>query len=384
MRIVQLCPYDLERTGGVANHTRDLSAALAALGHDVTIIAPRPKSAHQQVSHLGPGLRIVHVSNGRVFGFNRTSFELTYANRADRMIISGLMQRPYDLIHYHTIWTPFLSWQVYRRAHAPAVATFHDMPPEGRTGDLQRWIYPKILRRLIPRLAGVILPSRAFESYVDLSLAPVSRILPPCIDLARFHPGALPARTFADERINILSLCRLEPRKGLMVLLDAYRQLCERGLPVRLLLAGDGPDRASLTQYVSRNKLPNVVEIGAVRSEDVPGWYAASNIFCAPALYGEGFGIVLIEAMASGKPVVASANAGYRMVLEPETGQLLAPSGDSSALADQLGQLVTDARLRQSLGARATTAAARYDAGKLAPQFVEFYKEALARRKTKS
>src|SRR5262249_15060648 len=150
-----------------------------------------------------------------------------------------------------------------------------------------------------------------------------------CTDLRPFSAPSLRPRRYADGRINILFLGRLEERKGLPVLLSAYERLCADGLPVRLLIAGAGEEEQALRRFVLEHKLRDVVFIGAFEDSERAGWYSTCDIFCAPSLYGESFGIVLAEAMASGKPVVAAANAGYRTLLTGEAARFLVPPGDA-------------------------------------------------------
>jgi phosphatidylinositol alpha-mannosyltransferase len=378
MRIAQVCPYDIDRPGGVQLHVRDLAEALHRQGHDVTIFAPRPNRPHQTIETKDDRFKIVRLGVGHVLLLNQTTFEITYVNRADRREIDRLMAEEFDVTHYHTVWTPFLSWRIFLWDRAARVATFHDVPPDSMLGSFQRLVYPLILKWLLPHIDGVILTSRVLERHVDLTHARVSRILPPCTDLSRFHPRVSPIIQRKDGLINILFLSRVEPRKGVMVLLEAYRNLCHEGLPVRLLLVGDGPDRPAVEAYIARNKIPNVVTEGLGGTEDTPAWYSACDIFCAPSLSGEGFGIILVEAMASAKPVVAADNAGYRMLLSENTGQMLVQRGDPAELTDKLRELVLDASLRARMGEAGRLAAPRYDIRNVVDDFIHLYEEAIA------
>ena len=118
---------------------------------------------------------------------------------------------------------------------------------------------------------------------------------------------------------------------------------------------------------------------GAVDSRDAPRWFAAGDLFCAPSLFGEGFGIVLLEAMATGRPVVAADNAGYSAVLSDGTGQRLVRRGDADQLAAVLRELVLDADLRRRMAAEGRAAVVRYDVATLAPRFIAFYEDALSK-----
>jgi phosphatidylinositol alpha-mannosyltransferase len=136
--------------------------------------------------------------------------------------------------------------------------------------------------------------------------------------LRRFASAQVEPRRFNDGLVNILFLGRLERRKGVMVLVRAYQKLRKEGLPVRLIIAGGGHVDADLRKAIMEENIPDIVLAGEFSVSDTARWYAESDIVCAPSPYGESFGIVVAEAMASGKPVVAAANAGYRMLLTGE------------------------------------------------------------------
>jgi phosphatidyl-myo-inositol alpha-mannosyltransferase len=267
---------------------------------------------------------------------------------------------------------------VFCQSRSANVATFHAVPPDGRTGAMQRWLSRAVSRRLLPQLDGVI-----FASEVQRELHPIAKlstpvaVLSPCTDLRRFAEDAQPIERYRDGRLNILFLGRLEARKGAMKLLQAYAGLRRSGLPVRLLFAGDGPERAALERFVRDRGVADVVFLGRIEQADVACCYATCDIFCAPSLYAEGFGIVLAEAMASGKPIVAASNAGYRTVLHGEAANFLATPGDADALRGKLEALIADPALRQRLSAWGRIEAAQYDSGTLAPRFVSFYEQAL-------
>jgi phosphatidylinositol alpha-mannosyltransferase len=160
-------------------------------------------------------------------------------------------------------------------------------------------------------------------------------------------------------------------------LLRAYARLCHDRLPVRLAIAGAGSEEAALRRYVARHHLPGVDFIGRFADEDAPRLYAGCDIVCAPSPYGESFGIVIAEAMAAGKPVVAAANRGYRTLLQAHADTLLAPPGDADGLYGRLRSLVLDQGLRERMGAWARQEAGRYDCRAVAPELVDLYRHAI-------
>ncbi|HVZ68333.1 MAG TPA: glycosyltransferase family 4 protein [Rhizomicrobium sp.] len=378
MRIAQVCPYDMDRPGGVQAHIRDLGTALEELGHQVTVFAPFVPQQGPRVS----GPEIIRLGSARKIGFGGTVYEISIALGAEKKRLTAAVEGGrFDVMHYHTMWTPLLPVQVFRRSKSANVATFHDTPAPTLEGRVLTHAFRAMSKLLLPRLDGVITPSEAPLAHLAKVGPPVT-ILPPATNLSRFATARPPRRArFDDGRINILFLGRLEERKGATLLLEAYLRLVMEELPVRLIIAGQGEREHALREFAAAHSLPNLEFTGGFFDSEAPQLYADCDIFCAPSPYGESFGIVIAEAMASGKPVVAAANAGYRSVLTGEGARFLTPPGDSSALASALRTLVTDAPLRARLGEWGREQAMRYDARTVAPKFVEVYEEAIERFK---
>ncbi len=376
MKIAHVCPYDIDRPGGVQRHILDLSHSLAKLGHDVTIIAPRvPRSFHRPGPVTGP-VSVARIGTARLIGINKTSFEVSLAVGAERARLDRFMRSSaFDVVHVHTPLSPLLPLQALARSDAAKVATFHAVPPNTVTAPLQRLLNRVLNRRIIRKLDGIILASSVQET-----LCLTGTVLPPCTNLRSFTDRS-PFPTEGDGcPICILFLGRLEKRKGAAVLLNAHALLRRQGLPVRLLFAGDGPERERLQRTTERHGIPDVTFLGRVDQDRLADIYAGCDIFCAPSLYAEGFGIVLVEAMASGKPVVAAANAGYRTVLHGDAAQFLVRPGDAADLSDKLRQLVEQPLLRGKLGKWGRREAVRYDSDALAPAFLSVYAEAIRSR----
>jgi phosphatidylinositol alpha-mannosyltransferase len=312
---------------------------------------------------------------------NQTSWHMSLAYGSERRQLRELLaDGGFDLIHFHTIVTPFLSYQIFARFLGAKVATFHDVPPASRTGAALRGAYSIVDRFVFPRLEAVILASEVQKNYHAVERAVSCSTIPPCISIDRFGTEHEPFQRWRDGRVNILFLNRLDERKGVLLMLQAYRELRAAGIDgVRLLVAGDGPERRAAEHYVAQHAVPDVVFAGRVHDAEVPRWFATADIMCAPSIDGEGFGIVLVEAMASGKPVVAAANSGYRLVLTGEGAAGLTPPGDVHALAQRLRQFVNDRDLRQRLSGWGRRAAAQFDCRRFVDSFVNIYETAIER-----
>ena len=377
LNIGQVCPYDLDRPGGVQAHIRDTAAALGELGHRITILAPKlgPGPA---LSTLAPNVRVLRLGRAHAMRLSGTRFEASLAwGYQHQRLRAALRPGAFDVVHYHTLWSPLLPMQAFACSPAASVVTFHDTPPDTVGGAVSRAVLSAMSRLLLPRVDQAIAVSEAPRAHLRPQSGQTVSISPPCTDLRRFS-GRERVAAAAGAKVTLLFVGRLEPRKGVMVLLRAYRRLCRDGLPVRLLIAGSGSEETALRAYVGRHGLPDVSFLGQFADDEAPGLYAACDIACAPSPYGESFGIVIAEAMAAGKPVVAAANRGYSTLLAAHADTLLAAPGDADALYRRLRALVVDPGLRRRLGDWARGEARRYDCRTVAPDLVDLYRQAIS------
>jgi len=378
VRIAQLCPFDIYRIGGVQRHILDTAAALRDLGHEVTILAPhvhdtdvtRQRGARFGSDHKG----IEYVGRGWRFRTANTPVELSGAFGPERSRLKEIASRGgFDVIHYHSVYTPVLGMQALKFSRSANVATLHDTPLDTVSGAVERSYLRRSTHRLLPQLDAVITVSPISTPHYDLRRARRAYVVPPCVDLRRFMTVTRTIPEFRDNRLNILFVGRLEKRKGAAVLIQAYARLCAAGAKARLLIVGEGEERAELEQFCAKNSVPNVIFAGPDR--DTPRWYASCDIFCAPTIYNEAFGIVIAEAMASGKPVVATGNPAYRSILGGEAECGLVPPGDVDALYRTLRRFAESAPLRRRLGAWGRTQALRYDTRAVVHDLVAVYSD---------
>ena len=376
MKIAQVCPYDIDRPGGVQHHIRDTAEALAERGHQVTIIAPATDSPPLPSP---PGVVIRRLGRSFRVGIFGTTFEIALALGRQRAQLRELM-RAFDVAHFHTVWSPFLALQALSFFDGPAVVTFHDTPPQTLSGRILRVLFPVLSRLLLPRFDAILTPSIAPQRHLVPGPGQTLAIFPPCTNLRPFM-DASPQPEFRDGHINILFLGRLEPRKGAMLLLKAFETLRRNNPSLRLLIAGAGAQEKALRHHVKKNQISSVIFVG--QPTDTASWFATADIFCAPSPYGESFGIVIVEAMASGKPVVAAANAGYRTLLTGKAARFLVAPGDTQALGKALAVLAADQGLRHRLGEWGRATAPRYDCRTLAPQLETIFRDAVLAHRLK-
>jgi phosphatidylinositol alpha-mannosyltransferase len=364
MKVLQVCPYDIARPGGVQRHIVDLSNALARAGHEVTVIAP----AGAEPSALDPNVELLRIGRAREWGMHGTRFEVTWASRSES---AKLGSRRFDVAHFHTIWTPFVPWQIFRRQPADrCVATFHDTPPPGLSGAVTRAAFALMSRRL----------SRGMDVMIAVSSAPAQHLrpegrtrlvlLPACIDLAPY--AALPRGGAGGT--SILFVGRLEPRKGVLLLIEAYARVKQSHPAARLVVCGDGEQRDEAHTLAARLGVADGVTFtGALPDAERLALYSRADLFCAPSPYGESYGLVLAEAMAAGLPVVAAANEGYRTVLTGVGAAGLVEPGDVDDLAQRLSLVLDSAELREGLSAWGRECAWRSDVNARLPEFLALY-----------
>lgn len=374
MKVGLVCPYDYHSLGGVQSHIRHLAAALEEQGHQVKVLAPRGAG--------GKWADVIEAGECRRIRFSETAFEVTWVGFQELLALRSLLAAErFDVLHFHTIWNPFMPLQLLFISGVPRVATFHDTAPDTLLG--------RVLSRTLMPAAAAILRGIFLKRTIAVSPSPVPHltlfyrgdltIVPNGVEFEQYRPPLnRPLERYRDGLLNILYLGRLEERKGVFYLLQAYRRLRAERSDVRLLLVGDGHLRSEVEQYIRENSLPQVEMLGAVDEETKRRLYASCDIYCSPAVAGESFGIVLLEAMACGKPAVGAANSGYRWVLKGEGKQLLVPPRDVEALAQKLRELMDNPELRERLGRWGVQEASQYDWGKVASQIVEVYREAVA------
>ena len=372
MRIAIVCPYDLYSPGGVQTHIMDIASELRKCGHYVKIIAPLCENGREENEH------IIFFGKSRKIEFNKTRFDISIVYGKDKKkLVDTLRQYKFDIIHYHTIWTPFLPLQVLLASGSVNVATFHDTPPDNISGKLTKFVFLILGFFIMKRLDSVIAVSEAPAEHLVKIPGRKIHILPPCTDLTPFSPDIEPYISRSDQIVTILFLGRLEYRKGIDILLQAFSKLVNQNYNVRLLIAGNGNDAVKIERNIKSMNLSQIIMLGHIDESDKAACYTSCDIFCSPALYGESFGIVLVEAMASGRPVIAAANKGYSKLLQSKANLCLAKPGDAGDLYLKLRNLIVNRNLREELGQWGIEEAKKYQCSNLIHKYINIYEDAL-------
>ena len=368
MKVGLVSPYDYTHPGGVSNHIRYLSHWLEQLGHEVRIFAP---SGRRQAEREIAGFYRI----GRVFPLpgNDSVARITLSFHLAHRVAEILGEERFDVLHFHEPLMPALPLTLLRTSRTVHVATFHAFARSNLGYYYGRPILRTYLRHLHETIA-VSQPAADFVRHYFPQLHP--HVIPNGVDVQRFRPGLAPIRHLRDDCVNVLFVGRLEKRKGLRDLLQAYGYLAARLNRVRLIVVGDGPLRHRVESYVSNQRLPNVVVTGSVPDQVLPRFHNSADIFCAPSTGRESFGIVLLEAMATGLPVVATEIPGYLSVLEPGVDSLTVRPKRPVELGGALTVLARDGVLRRRLGEAGLVKAQRYAWPVVTGRVIDVYRQA--------
>lgn len=340
MKIGLVCPYNVSRGGGVQEIVRDMYVGLKGRGHDVRILTPQPRNIANvdttDTIFLGGGTDV------------RSPMKTvpTFSATVDTDVIDHVLeQEQFDVLHFHEPWVPVLSRQILTRSNAVNIATFHAAIPEtvmSRTVVRVVTPYTVPMLRYIDQFTAV---SESAASYIrTLTDAPIE-IIPNGIDLTRYSwKDHAPLKS---GKKTILFVGRLEARKGVKFLLRAFKLLEQSDPKVHLVIAGMGPDREKLELLAEDLQLERVTFTGYVSDADKMKLLAKADLFVAPALYGESFGIVLLEAMATGNLVVAGNNSGYEDVMDG-IGQLaLVNPRDDAEFARRMAVMLNEPKAQK-------------------------------------
>jgi phosphatidylinositol alpha-mannosyltransferase len=361
-------PYDFASPGGVNDHVRHLARQLRQFGHEARIFAP---SSRADVDF--DTARFYRIGTPIAIPVNDSVARITLSFHLANQVAAIVADEHFDVLHFHEPLMPALPMTMLRMSQTANVGTFHAFA-RSNLGYYygRRWLAPNLA--FLHRGIAVSEPARAFLNryFPNFPL----KVIPNGIDVDVFKPGLPPIRHMRDDRVNVLFVGRLEKRKGLGDLLRGYEFMQSRVPHSRLIVVGEGPLRGKVESYIHRHKLPHVMLVGYVPDSVLPRYYNTADIFCAPATGAESFGIVLLEAMASGLPVVATEVEGYMSVLEPGRDSMTVRPKGWAELGAALTILARDEQLRKRMGAFAHEKARRYAWPVVAKQVIEVYEEA--------
>ncbi|MGB3186569.1 MAG: glycosyltransferase family 4 protein [Ornithinimicrobium sp.] len=365
MRIGLVNPYSLDVPGGVQAHVIELSDYLIRTGHDVSVLTPAEPETSLPEYAVNAGRAVPVRYNGSVA---RLAFGPAVAARVNSWLEGGA----FDVIHIHEPASPSTSLLALWAAHGPIVATFHSSQVKSRSLRLAA----PMLQPGLDKISGRIAVSAQAQRTVREQLGGECVVIPNGVDVGRYTvaPPIDSGSARASSRWpTIVFLGRYdEPRKGLRVLLDALETIAGVHPSLRVLIAGPGNPREAL-RHTSSAARSHCEFLGSLSEEQKVAILREADLYVAPNTGGESFGIVLIEAMASGVPVAASNLPAFAAVLDDGNAGALFEAGDAADCARVVTSVLSDAALASRLRAAGPRRAGRYDWSSVGPQILAVY-----------
>ena len=372
MKIALVSPYDLSVVGGVNVHIAYLAEHFRSLEHTVRIIGPASGTPW-----MGREPDVIAIGRPRPFPASGSVVRITINPRIVKQVKTVLAEERFDVVHVHEPLMPLLPIEFLRFSDAVNVGTFH----AAKEGGNRFYQYSaRLLKRWFRRLDGKIAVSPAAERLVSRYFAGYYNIIPNGVTLSRFTDQR-PLPQFMDGRRNILFVGRMEKRKGLKYLLRAFIAVKSEMPDARLIIVGDGKLRPGYERSMEHAGIPDVVWAGYVPDADLPRYYASADVFCAPNTANESQGYVLLEAMASGKPVVASNIEGFAGVVTHGVEGFLVLPKDEAALALSLVHILADSEARARMSRHARLRAEEFGWDRIAQRVLSYYERLLYERR---
>ncbi len=343
MKVGLLIDDHMGRPGGVQEYVRGLGRYLQHKGHEVVVFSSGGPS--------DAAVRLVALGSAVSFKGSGSSTSIPVTLASPNHLKTLLAAEGCDVLHVMAPYSPTLSGRLLVHSDVAHVMTFL-VAIEPGPYRLTVGALAKLQWRSLQRVHARIAISETAAATARALYGGSYTIIPCGVDTSQFTPNASPLLAGAADTVNVLYVGRLEQRKGVAHLVRAFARIEHQYPQAQLLLGGNGPERGNLEQLVAQLGLTRVRFLGYVPAPDLPRLFAAADVFCAPATYAESFGIVLVEALAAGLPIVAASNAGYAGLLADHPGNLLVPPADERVMAGALATMIEQPSYRQRVGAR--------------------------------
>lgn len=369
LKIGIVSPYDYSAFGGVNDHISNLAEQFLISGHDVKILAPNSHQSGVDKNVISLGGVIPIPSGGAIA---KVSLSIWLRSKIQAL----LEEEQFDIVHLHEPFAGAITMNILSvlpSVKTKAFATFHtlDGTPLYKIGT--RIGAKGIALRYFNRIDGRIAVSKPCESFITKYFPGKYEIIPNGVNIKQFQK-AKPYQKFKDDKVNILFVGRLEKRKGFRYLLGAYSSLKWTHPQTRLLVVGSSEPDAYSQRMISERNIKDVVFVGGISDSAKARFYKTADIFCSPATGRESFGIVLLEAMASNCPIIASNIPGYASVISHGIdGHLIKPKHETS-INNALVKLIDDPKYRESLVNNASETVLNYDWSNISNRILDYYK----------
>lgn len=389
MKIGLVCPFDMfNRPGGVPDVVVHLYKGLKARGHDVKVITQRPSNFKGQAPE-----DFVLFGVTRNFKTNGLGTEGSMGMPSDSAEIADYFHREkFNVINFHEPWIPWLAWQIQRNSKSVYVATFHANLLDTVGGKvLSSKIMTPIGRSFIekmhlftatgPTASGGLLSLANMKLPFDKFMVDNLVYLPCGVDLQQFRPVKKRQPINGPGTKTIVYVGRIEKRKGTDLLLKAFAELSKQMPEVHLTIGGAGVMLKRLQAYAEFDDIKNVHFLGYVSNQEKKRLIGNADLACFPSPYGEGFGIVLLEAMAMGTPLLAGNNLGYQNVMKDYGRVALVDPSATKDFVNRLALFLTDETQRKLITEWELEAVKQYDYPLIVEQYEQAYLKAIKQKK---
>ena len=361
MRIGLVCPYSWDIPGGVSAHVADLAESLMRMGNYVSVLAPA------EFDEMLPAY-VVSTGKPRAVKYNGSVARLSFGPIAARKVSKWIEEGEFDVLHVHEPLAPSLSVLACWAAKGPIVATWHSSMDRSR----MMLTLSKLAQTAMEKVSARIAVSEAARATLIKHVEGDAVVIPNGVNTAAFT-NAKPMFGWPGANQSIVFLGRGdEPRKGLAVLVEAYPEIRRNHPHIRLLIVGPG-EPAETLESLSPADRASVTVLGMVAPQDKASVLASGTIYVAPNTGGESFGIVLLEAMATGTPVVASDLEAFSRVLDNGRAGITFKNEDATDLAKVVTELLANPTRRAQLSAQGKLRAAEFDWTVVAQKIVDVY-----------
>lgn len=369
MKVGLILDGNIDFPGGVQTYVKGLYRFLVENGHQVLIIAGGNAGKTEEA-----GFKVIRV--GKTYKMKGIGTQISaHLSWVRKKTVRRILEKEnFDVIHLQALFG-LLGMRFLDLSLAKKVATFHNYYEPGML-PLTVSLFSPLYRHYFKKLNGRIADSKPAEEFARLIEKGDYVIIPPGIEQKKFKKTS-ESDPSKKELVTILFMGRLDKRKGIMFLLDAFKKVQDEVSNTRLLIVGDGPQAKEAEKFVRKHKLDNVNFVGFVEDEDLPEFYAQADIYCSPACFGESFGIVLLEAMASSLPIVAFANAGYKEVIKGKGAQFLVEPKDTNGLTEALLTLIKNEELRKEISNWSLNEVQQYSWDRVGKKILGFYHKLL-------
>lgn len=375
MRILMVSDVYFPHIGGIPVHIYNLSSELKKLGHEVKVLTTNYSTKILDGFKYLPNEEDVYrVGRAVVIRSNKSWASVCFGFHLGQKI-KEILSSDFDIIHIHGSLAPTLPILVLRHSRAKNLITLHSYYRRSKAYTLFR----PFLLPYFKKLDGIIGVSQAAVEATRRYFPGDYCVIPNAIDPNQFLPELPPLPQFINYSPRVLFVGRFEPKKGLKYLLQALPLIKKYFPKCLLMVVGAGVFGYSYKEYIDESVRDNVVFLGVVNPQDIPSYYATCDVFCAPSVDCESFGIIILEAMACGKPVVASNIPGYQEVVEDGVDGFLVEPRSPMAIAEGILKIFRDEEIRRRMGEAGRRKALTYSWQEIGKKVEKFYQKILNR-----